>query len=92
MTAAGRRASSSVDRHRVRDDLAVDAGLADAPGDQLGVLRPEVDDEDGGSSKAHASSGGPPEPEPALASQALGAVAVIPSATTSAFWKSFRLS
>jgi hypothetical protein len=29
----------------VRDDLAVDPGLADPPGDELGVLRPVVDDE-----------------------------------------------
>ncbi len=34
-------------RHGVRDDLAVDPRLADAPGDELGVLRAEVDDEDG---------------------------------------------
>jgi hypothetical protein len=33
------------DRHRVRNDLGVDPGLADAPGDQLGVLGSEVDDE-----------------------------------------------
>jgi hypothetical protein len=34
------------DRHAVRDDLAVDVRLADAPRDELGVLRPEVHDED----------------------------------------------
>ena len=34
-------------RHRVRHDLAVDLRLADAAGDELGVLRAEVDDEDG---------------------------------------------
>jgi hypothetical protein len=33
-------------RDRVRDDLAVDVCLADAPGDELGVLSAEVDDED----------------------------------------------
>ena len=33
-------------RHRVGDDLAVDARLAHPAGDQLGVLRAEVDDED----------------------------------------------
>ena len=27
------------------DDLAVDVGFADAPGDELGVLRPEIDDQ-----------------------------------------------
>ncbi len=30
--------------HGVRDDLAIDVGLAHPAGDQLGVLRPEVDD------------------------------------------------
>ena len=30
----------------MRDHLAVDASLADAPRDQLGVLGAEVDDED----------------------------------------------
>ena len=34
------------DRHRVRHDLGVDPRLAHPPRDQLGVLRPEVDDED----------------------------------------------
>ena len=33
--------------HRVGDDLAVDVRLAHAAGDELGVLRPEVHDEDG---------------------------------------------
>ena len=33
------------DRHRARDDLAVDVRLADPARDQLRVLRPEVDDE-----------------------------------------------
>jgi hypothetical protein len=35
------------DRHRVRHDLAVHVRLADPTRDQLRVLRPEVDDEDG---------------------------------------------
>ncbi len=33
-------------RHRVRHDLGVDPGLAHPAGDQLGVLRPEVDHQD----------------------------------------------
>ncbi len=33
-------------RHGGRDDLAVDPGLTDTAGDELGVLRAEVDDED----------------------------------------------
>lgn len=35
------------DRHGARHDLAVDPGLADTTGDELGVLRTEVDDQDG---------------------------------------------
>jgi hypothetical protein len=34
------------DRRRIRQDLRVDAELADLPGDELGVLRPEIEDED----------------------------------------------
>ena len=37
-------------------DLAVDVGLADAAGDQLGVLRPEVHDEDGGEVGGHGAT------------------------------------
>jgi hypothetical protein len=36
-----------LDRHGVRHDLAVDVALPHPPRDQLGVLRAEVDDEDG---------------------------------------------
>jgi hypothetical protein len=42
------------DAHRVRHDLGVDACLTDPPGDQLGVLRPEVDDKDEIMVDAHA--------------------------------------
>src|SRR3546814_6323328 len=35
-----------VDGHRVRDDLGVDPRLPHTTGDQLGVLRPEVDHQD----------------------------------------------
>ena len=55
-------------RHRVRDDLAVDPSLADPPRDQLRVLRPEVDDEDGAGGvrrRCHASIL-PRRPGPAL--------------------------
>jgi hypothetical protein len=38
------------------DDLGVDAGLADPPRDELGVLRAEVDDEDGGNSISRPAS------------------------------------
>ncbi len=55
--------------HRVGDDLAEHPGLAHAASDELGVLRPEVDDQHRG-----IEAGGHR------------------SATTSAFWKSLRLS
>ena len=44
--AFGCLASISRHRHRVRDDLGVDARLAHPPRDQLGVLRAEVDHQD----------------------------------------------
>ena len=54
----GRRAAGEDQRQRippphlvrgdaVADELGIDARLTDAPGDQLGVLAAEVDDEDG---------------------------------------------
>ena len=47
MMAAGSLGQHLGDRHRVRHDLAVDVRLAHPAGDQLRVLRTEVDDEDG---------------------------------------------
>ena len=44
MIAFGFFASISATGMVLRDDLAVDPGLADAAGDELGVLRAEVDD------------------------------------------------
>ena len=61
------------DRHGVRHDLGVDPRLTDAAGDELGVLRPEVDDEDqvvlcrlrhGSESIERGSSAGPPGKSP----------------------------
>ena len=46
MIAFGLRASISATGVRARHDLGVDVRLADAPRDQLRVLRAEVDDED----------------------------------------------
>ena len=42
------------DRHRRRDDLGVDVALAHPAGDQLRVLRAEVDDENGVKATGHA--------------------------------------
>ena len=50
-SACGRRARDLPPAvRRVRDELRIDTGLAHPAGDQLGVLAPEVDDEDGRSS------------------------------------------
>ena len=45
MIALGCSREQLADRHGRRHDLAEDVALADPPGDQLGVLRPVVDDE-----------------------------------------------
>ena len=45
--AGGAHLAELGDRDVVRDDLGVDVTLADPPRDQLRVLRPEVDDQDG---------------------------------------------
>ena len=47
ISAAGRRAATSVGGDAVRHDLREDLQLPHAAGDQLGVLGAEVDDEDG---------------------------------------------
>ena len=47
MIPAGRAGRQLGGGDGVGDDLAVDVGLAHPPGDQLGVLGAEVDDEDG---------------------------------------------
>ena len=49
-----------LDRHGVRHDLAVDARLAHPAGDQLGILRPEVDDEHRRRSHARSRGDNPP--------------------------------
>ena len=46
MIAFGLAGQHLLDRHVVRDDLGVDLRLTHPAGDQLGVLGPEVDDED----------------------------------------------
>ena len=45
--ALGLKAVKSLLSSVERSDLGIDAGFADAPGDQLGNLAAEVDDEDG---------------------------------------------
>ena len=75
---------------RVGDDLAVDVGLADPPGDELGVLRAEVDDQD----VVRASPMGTqcPIPTPWDFCRPLPSVCSAGATMTSAFWNSLRLS
>ena len=58
MIAFGPLGQHLLDRHRRGHDLAVDVALAHPAGDQLGVLRAEVDDEDGVDERLHAPGHG----------------------------------
>ena len=73
-----------VGRDRARDDLGVDVRFANAPSDELGVLRTEVNDED-------AALNGP-MPTPWERCIALPSVCSDGASMTSAFWNSFRVS
>src|SRR5581483_1125401 len=75
-------------RHGARDDLGVDAGLADAARDQLCVLRPEVDDENGVVLVCTQR----PMPTPCARCNALPSVCSDGATITSAFWNSFSVS
>ena len=68
------------------DDLAVDVRLPDPPGDQLRVLGPEVDDEDG------VEAGQRPIPMPWARWSVLPSVMSAGATITSAFWNSFTVS
>ena len=67
MIALGAKAASALRRHGEGMDLAIDAALAHAPGDELGHLAAEIEDEDavghgvgiiiGGSGRFGASAG-----------------------------------
>ena len=82
------------DRHRARDDLAVDVHLAHPPRDQLRVLRPEVDDEDevGRVVHAHGRSDHRPIPMPCARCSDLPSVFSAGATITSAFWNSLTVS
>ncbi len=77
------------DGHRTRHDLAVDVQLAYAPGDQLRVLRPEVDDEDEVGGVAHAPQA---IPMPCARWSDLPSVFSAGATITSAFWNSLTVS
>ncbi len=71
-------------------DLAVHVRLADAPGDQLGVLRPEVDDQNGalrlgGMQRQRRQC---PMPMPCDRCSVLPSVCKAGATITSAFWNS----
>ena len=68
------------------DDLGVDVRLADPPGDELRVLRAEVDDEDGW------CAGQCPMPTPWARWSCLPSVCSEGAIMTSAFWNSLSVS
>ena len=74
----------------VGDDLAVDVGLADPAGDQLGVLRAEVDDEN--ERVVSLASGQCPIPMPCCFCRYLPSVCSAGATITSAFWNSLTFS
>ena len=87
---AGRRPLGDLGRgDRVGDDLAVDVGFPDPPGDELGVLRAEVDDEDVVGVPDGAQC---PIPMPWERCRPLPSVCRAGATMTSAFWNSLRLS
>ena len=75
-------------RHRARHDLRVDARLSDAARDQLRVLRPEVDDENG----VVVVCTQRPMPTPCARCKAFPSVCSDGATITSAFWNSFKVS
>jgi hypothetical protein len=81
----------------VGHDLAVDVRLPDPPGDQLRVLGPEVDDQDGVEGAQRSSSTAMirrqrPIPMPWARWSVLPSVMRAGATMTSAFWNSFTVS
>ena len=68
----------------MRHDLAVNVGLTHPAGDELGVLGPEVDDEDG----VEVGEGQRPIPMPWARWSDLPSVSRAGATMTSAFWNS----
>ena len=93
ITPVGRRAASSSAVIVCGHDLAVDVGLAHPPGDELGVLRPEVDDQDRLDARWASRHGlsGPSRRRWARCSD-LPSVCSAGATMTSAFWNSFSVS
>ena len=86
---AGRRPITQFRRgDGVRNDLGVDVRLAHTAGDQLGVLRAEVDDEDG-LLRPRSRDGQCPIPMPWARWRFLPSVCNAGATITSAFWNSF---
>ena len=94
MIPGGWRASSSTAVDRVGDDLRIDVGLADPPGDQLGVLGTEVDDQDravAGLTRTGGCLAQWPMPTPWERCRSLPSVWSAGATITSAFWNSFTV-
>ena len=86
MTPAGLRAAHFVRGDRVRNDLGIDVRFPNAPGDQLRVLRPEVDDQYG--LFGHGRLGQWPIPMPWDFCRPLPSVWSAGATMISAFWNS----
>ena len=81
-------------RGGVGDDLRVDVGLTDPAGDQLGVLGPEVDDQDRPVTGVIEPEGGRaqwPMPTPCERCRSLPSVWSAGATITSAFWNSLTV-
>ena len=72
-----------VNADRVRDDLRIDVTLADAPSDELRVLRPEVEDED----RTLVYT----DPTPCDCCRSLPSLFTAGATTSSDFWNSFTV-
>ena len=95
MIAFGRRGEHLRDRHVARHDLAVDVRLTHAAGDQLRVLRTEVDDENEvvvGASLTASRAAQRPMPTPCDRWSDLPSVRKAGATITSAFWNSLTVS
>ncbi len=90
--AGGTHLAELGDRDVVRDDLGVDVTLADPPRDQLRVLRPEVDHQDGPRMLLRHNAPQWPIPTRCWVWYVLPSVLIAGAITSSAFWNSFTFA
>ena len=90
--AGGTHPAELADREVVRDDLGVDVALADPARDQLRVLRPEVDDQDGARVVVRRGVSQWPIPTRCCVWYILPSVLIDGAITSSAFWNSFTFA